>query len=97
MRSASCHVSVSGRAACAVSAEEALAGVAGLLEKLAAEAQAFDAAAAGRSDKAVGVDKLAAAPAMRDPGLIVQPPPFISEGEVSRGDTAAGTYLARGK
>lgn len=30
-------------------------------------------------------------------GLVVQVPPFISEGEVIRVDTAEGTYLERGK
>jgi elongation factor P len=36
-------------------------------------------------------------PAKLDTGLIVQVPPFISEGEIIRVDTAAGTYLERGK
>lgn len=36
-------------------------------------------------------------PAKLDTGLIVQVPPFISEGEIIRVDTAEGTYLERGK
>ena len=36
-------------------------------------------------------------PAKLETGLIVQVPPFISEGEVIRVDTAEGTYLERGK
>jgi elongation factor P len=36
-------------------------------------------------------------PAKLDTGLVVQVPPFISEGEIIRVDTAEGTYLERGK
>jgi elongation factor P len=36
-------------------------------------------------------------PAKLETGLVVQVPPFISEGEVIRVDTATGTYLERGK
>ena len=36
-------------------------------------------------------------PAKLETGLVVQVPPFISEGEVIRVDTASGTYLERGK
>ena len=36
-------------------------------------------------------------PAKLETGLVVQVPPFISEGEVIRVDTAEGTYLERGK
>jgi elongation factor P len=36
-------------------------------------------------------------PAKLETGLIVQVPPFISEGELIRVDTAEGTYLERGK
>jgi len=36
-------------------------------------------------------------PAKVETGLVVQVPPFISEGEVIRVDTADGTYLERGK
>ena len=36
-------------------------------------------------------------PAKLETGLIVNVPPFISEGEVIRIDTAEGTYLERGK
>lgn len=36
-------------------------------------------------------------PAKLETGLIVQVPPFISEGEVIRVDTTEGTYLERGK
>ena len=36
-------------------------------------------------------------PAKLETGLIVNVPPFISEGEVVRIDTAEGTYLERGK
>jgi elongation factor P len=36
-------------------------------------------------------------PAKLDTGLVVQVPPFISEGEIIRVDTSEGTYLERGK
>jgi elongation factor P len=36
-------------------------------------------------------------PAKLDTGLVVQVPPFISEGEIIRVDTSQGTYLERGK
>jgi elongation factor P len=36
-------------------------------------------------------------PAKLDTGLVVQVPPFISEGEIIRVDTATGAYLERGK
>lgn len=36
-------------------------------------------------------------PAKLETGLVVQVPPFISEGEVIRVDSATGTYLERGK
>ncbi len=36
-------------------------------------------------------------PAKLETGLVVQVPPFISEGETIRVDTSAGTYLERGK
>ena len=36
-------------------------------------------------------------PAKLETGLVVQVPPFISEGEVIRVDTAEGTYLERAK
>ena len=36
-------------------------------------------------------------PAKLETGLVVNVPPFISEGEVVRIDTAEGTYLERGK